>query len=361
MMAATLLASMPVDFAKSIGLFTAILLVHNCFAAVQDVAIDALAVGTLKDEERGLANGLMFAGANVGQMIGGAGVLLLVKFVPNFNYTFFFVVGCILSVTLLVAMRIGEPPTAVDPRAAGSVGAGLRAYVVTAFRSILGSRVAVAALLLALLPAGPYALSLALQSNLAVELGMSDDQVGYLAGLSTAAGALGCVTGWWVSDRIGRRKSLGLYVVLMAVPNVVLAWVMARHHWVMPIDPRMPNRPVAAPALVGVFWATTLVYTLFNGLMYGARSALYMDVSNPAVAATQFTAYMAMMNLVISYSAIWQGQAVVRWGYPRTLALDAAFGLLCLAVLPLTFTRVPYARPAADGERSGTAPAAPGA
>ena len=49
MMAATLLASMPVDFAKSIGLFTAILLVHNCFAAVQDVAIDALAVGTLKD------------------------------------------------------------------------------------------------------------------------------------------------------------------------------------------------------------------------------------------------------------------------------------------------------------------------
>jgi len=81
-MAATLLAAMPIDFSKQIALFSAVLLLHNCFAAVQDVAIDALAVGTLKDEERGLANGLMFAGANVGQMIGGAGVLLLVNTSP---------------------------------------------------------------------------------------------------------------------------------------------------------------------------------------------------------------------------------------------------------------------------------------
>src|SRR3954454_13198097 len=151
MMALTLLAAMPVGFSSQLGLFTAVLLVHNCFAAVQDVAIDALAVGALKDEERGLANGLMFAGANVGQMIGGAGVLLLVKFVPGFNYTFFFVAGCILAVTLSVTLRIREPPT---PRAAasdptGAKGARLRAelkeYVTTAFRSMVGSRVAIAA------------------------------------------------------------------------------------------------------------------------------------------------------------------------------------------------------------------------
>src|SRR5581483_2119015 len=124
-----------------------ILLVHNCFAAVQDVAIDALAVGTLKDDERGLANGLMFAGANVGQMIGGSGVLLLTKFVPNFSYTFFFVVGCILAVTALVSLRLREPPTPRpqrdsdfapgSPSAAAELGSELGQYVSTAFKSIL--------------------------------------------------------------------------------------------------------------------------------------------------------------------------------------------------------------------------------
>jgi len=69
------------------------------------------------------------------------------------------------------------------------------------------------------------------------------------------------------------------------------------------------------------------------------------------VAATQFTAYMAMMNLVITYSALWQGKALVNWGYPATLTIDAVFGLACLLVLPLTYTRVPFARPAQEHER----------
>ena len=63
-----------------------------------------------------------------------------------------------------------------------------------------------------------------------------------------------------------------------------------------------------------------------------------MDVTNPKVAATQFTAYMALMNLAISYSAAWQGRAIEALGYPATLALDAALGLLSVALLPLMAT-----------------------
>jgi len=68
--------------------------------------------------------------------------------------------------------------------------------------------------------------------------------------------------------------------------------------------------------------------------MYGTRSAIFMDVTNPKVAATQFTAYMAMMNLAIAIAASWQGLAVEAWGYPITLLVDAITGLLCLALLP---------------------------
>jgi predicted MFS family arabinose efflux permease len=77
----------------------------------------------------------------------------------------------------------------------------------------------------------------------------------------------------------------------------------------------------------------SLLYSLANGMMYGARAALFMDVSSPRVAATQFTAYMALLNLSISYSAKWQGWAVDRYGYPATLAADAVIGLICLAFL----------------------------
>jgi len=70
-------------------------------------------------------------------------------------------------------------------------------------------------------------------------------------------------------------------------------------------------------------------------LMYGTRTALFMDIANPEVAATQFTAYMAVLNFVIWYSATWQGLAIEKWGYPVTLSLDAAAGLLCLVPLAL--------------------------
>ena len=58
-------------------LFSLVLLVHNVFAATQDVAIDALAVSVLPEEERGTANGFMFGGAYLGQAIGGSGALFL--------------------------------------------------------------------------------------------------------------------------------------------------------------------------------------------------------------------------------------------------------------------------------------------
>jgi PAT family beta-lactamase induction signal transducer AmpG len=113
----------------------------------------------------------------------------------------------------------------------------------------------------------------------------------------------------------------------------------------MPVDPRAASKPVAPMTLLAFFWVTSCAYAWFQGLMYGARTALYMDVSNPAVAATQFTAYMAMLNVVIAYSAAWQGNRVEHWGYPLTLTVDAAAGLVCLAVLPLVRKPAPLAGP----------------
>ena len=183
MMAATLLSTMFLTLPQQLGLFTSILLIHNTFGAMQDVAIDALAVNTLEEHERGLANGLMFGGASIGQLVGGSGVLFLTG-VTGFQPTFFFVAGSILLVTIFVVLPMKEPAGAPRPVVPGSrwrsAGKEMKDFAVDSFRSFVGSRGAFVGVAVALLLAGAMCLGLALQSNLAVELGMNDDEVAWL-------------------------------------------------------------------------------------------------------------------------------------------------------------------------------------
>lgn len=341
-MIGTLLVAMPVDFVHNLPLFTAIIFVHNMFAATQDVAIDALAVNVLPEQERGMANGFMFGGAYAGQAIGGSAVLFLTPLL-GFKSTFLAVGGWIALVTLFIALPLREPKGEPRPprqgSALGAIAGEMWAFLVNAFKAFIGTRAAFVGLIFALLPGGAYALSLALQSNLAVELGLNDTQVGWLNLWSSLISAVFCVAGGWLSDRFGRRKTLAWTMGCTVLPTMVLAVAMTRFHWIMPISPNALDRPIPAVALVMTFWITVLVYNVFQGLYYGVRTALFMDVTTPRVAATQFTAYMALMNMCISYSATWQGWMVERRGYPTTLWLDAAFGLVCLGCLPFMAPR----------------------
>jgi PAT family beta-lactamase induction signal transducer AmpG len=336
-MVATLLSTVLLDLPAQLGLFTAILLVHNTFAAMQDVAIDALACSTLHEDERGLANGLMFAGASLGQIIGGAGVLYLAG-VTGFQPTFFFVAGAILLVTAFVVWPMdegaSESPVVVVGSKIATAGREMKAFAVSSFRSFLGTRGAFSGVWFSLLPAGAMCLGLALQSNLAVELGMNDDQVADLNLWCGIVNGIFCVIGGRWSDRYGRRRTLFVYLAGMSLPVWWLMWELQKYGWIMPVSPTATNRPEVPAALVSALWIASIVYNVFNGLMYGTRSAIMMDVTNPKVAATQFTAYMAMMNLAIATSAQWQGIAAEAFGYPRTLLIDGLVGLLCLTFIP---------------------------
>jgi PAT family beta-lactamase induction signal transducer AmpG len=320
LMALTLMSTVMLKLPQQLALFTVVLLVHNSFGAMQDVAIDALAVNTLAEHERGLANGLMFAGAAIGQAVGGSGVLFL-SGVTGFQPTFFFVAGSILTVTLFVVLPMREAPSPRNhvegPSRWRLAVQEMRGFAVESFRSFLGTRGAFFGLAFALLPSGAMCLGLALQSNLAVELGLDDDQVALLNLWASVIQAGFMVLGGYLSDRFGRRRTLAVYLASMSLP----------------VPQGATDRAVPA-VLVTALWIATLTYSVALGLMYGTRSAIFMDVTNPAVAATQFTAYMALLNLSIAYSATWQGIAIEALGYPDTMLIDAIVGLFCLALLP---------------------------
>ena len=359
MMIATLLVAMRVDFVHQIKLFTMVIFVHNLFGATQDVAIDSLAVNTLSESERGMANGFMFSGAYAGMALGGSGVQFLTPYM-GFQNTFYVVCAWIACVTLFVALPLREPVVprpAVAGAALARVGREIFEFVRDAGRAFVGTRAALVGVLFAVLPGGAYALGLALQSNLGVELGLNDTQLGWMNFWSSVISAVCCVAGGWLSDRFGRRGTLAWTMAATGIPTAFLAWSMHQHGWLHPIALDAPNRPAVPVPMLQMFWASVLVYNLFQGLYYGIRSALFMDVTTPRVAATQFTAYMALMNLAIAYTARWQGWAVEHWGYPLTLSADAVFGLVCLACLPFM---KPPPKPAAAPE-SAAAPQAAGA
>lgn len=339
LMALTLMSTVMLKLPEQLALFTGILLVHNTFGAMQDVAIDALAVNTLKEHERGLANGLMFAGAAIGQAVGGSGVLFLSGY-TGFQATFFFVAGAILMVTLFVVLPMREAASAPRVVIEGvsrlrQAGREMRVFAVDSFRAFLDTRGASSGLLFALLPGGAMCLGLALQSNLAVELGLNDDQVAWMGLWTNVISALFMVLGGFLSDRYGRRRMLGLFIASQSIPVLYLMWVLQQHGYVLPMSPNDPARAgLQLGAMVAALWIAVLTYAIGNGLMYGTRTAAFMDVTNPRVAGTQFTAYMALLNLNIAYSSTWQGIATEALGYPRTMLIDAIFGLACLLLLP---------------------------
>ena len=338
LMIVTLLAAIPINFVSEIKLFAVVMMLVNLFAAMQRIAVNALACNILSEQERGTANGMMYAGAYLGQALGGSGVIFLSAYLP-FEYMFVLVAGSILAVMLFVALPLREAKTAtqaVDNQSGlAAVTAEVRGYAVQAFNAFRGSRAAVVGLVFVLLPAGALSLSLSLGTNLMVEFGMSEKEKSLLLLASILVSVFVCLFGGHVSDRFGHRKMLALYIIGSALPALWLAFVMYQRGWIMPTDQTLAVRPIAPELLVKGYWVVTLLSSAFIGLLYATRSALYMDICTPAVAAMQFTAYMAMVNLTVVFSSAWQGWCIDKLGYPSTLAIDALLGMVSLPLLLL--------------------------
>lgn len=333
-----------------LGIFTTLMLLHNVFAATQDVAIDALACQVLKKEERGLANGLMFGGAESGAVIGGAGVLKIKELTGSFGTASLLVPFLLLAILAGVITLICEKSAAremaegdipaPDPGDTGLKAAvdQIRNYSVDVGRTFFRTRRGFLGLILALLPFGGMALTAAVSSAIiAPSLGMTDGEVAKIVLVTTFLWVPGCLAGGWLSDRFGRRLTLAVFAGCSVLPVLWMGWQFKSVGWNHPPDgsdgvwPRNEH-------LIHCWWIAMSVFRLFNGLMYGVRAAFFMDIVNPRIAGTHFTALMAMLNLVTAYTYFWQGQALDPKAWNLSLwhifLIDACLGLVFLAILP---------------------------
>lgn len=315
------------DYSTNIQLLTTLIVIHNIFAATQDVAIDALAIKVLPENERGIANGFMFGSSYLGQAIGGSGALLIAgKF--GFALSFPFVLLMLTLILILVTLRLKEPP---EPASAArepeesilqQIIDSLKKFFVELYQGFFKSGIGpLAGVVFSFLPFGALALGLVLGSTIQVDLGMDENQIAKLTMAGTVAAASGCVLGGWLSDRMGHRKALGIWYVLTTIPTFYLSR-------------QFVGLEGTAGVTVTMFFYVSIAYSFTSGLVQGTSTAIFMGLTSPAVAATQFTGYMALHNFVYSYSSLWQGKYADLHGYAKTLFLDGWIAFVPLILLP---------------------------
>jgi len=322
MMVATAAALVAVDELRAdLGLLAGIVLAHNIFASLQDVAVDGLAVDLLPENERGFANGLMYGSSYLGTIIGGAGLSTVLGSYGLRSALVVQVVAltAIMLLPILVRERRGDAGLSFRGRGKDASAASFRSVVLGLVRGFSNRPAVFAGVLAVLVMVAMGALTAIATVLLMQRLGWTQAEYGQMmGGLPLVFGLSGSIFGGYVADRMGHRR-----VVAAASILVGLAWLSFAF-----LEPYWHSR-----TLVVTFACTE---QLFLGTLSAALFALFMGVSSKAAAATQFTAYMALLNLSRTIGAKLAGPISAAFTTAGAFMLGGAFQIaLVILVVPI--------------------------
>lgn len=321
MMGLTLLPLAAAGSVPGFHLLLVLLLAHACFAAVQDVSIDALCIRTVDVDELGSVNGWMQFGMTAGRASAAACVPLVIHLL-GWQPAVWSVVALIWLPMLAVLAMVREPPPAADP--APGRRASLAEVVGWALLPAMG---------VALIAGSGFEAAGALAGPLLVDLRFEPAMRSVFFGLVAPAGlALGGLAAARSVDRLGLRRAVALGVAAVAVAAGALAWSLAGNP--------LPVGRWLHVALLGIVY-------LGAGFLISASYACFMAVARGRWAATRFSLLMALTNGCESGSALAGGRLSASLGYGAAIALLAGLSLSSLLFLK----RVDTAGVRANGDK----------
>ena len=330
MMIITLVTMAMVDFVTNYRILLWMVVLNNFFCATQDVAIDSLAVSTLNEDERGTGNGFMFGGQFLGISLGGGGAIYVSSF-WGFNASIIYVSSLLVMSLLFVIFFINDPSASSSDDATPTASfarffATLKTFVADLYTGFANSGSGPKlGLIFAILPVGAMALGYAILGTLQVDYGLEQASIARISILNTVFAGVGCVIGGMLGDKFGIKKMMALFYFLTTLPTIYLA------------------AKISSAGLEGIaieaFYGAIILHGLFFGATFATHAAVFMGMTNPLVAATQFTAYMAISNLAVSIGNYWQGIVAENMGYATVLYLDAMIVIVALALIPFLKNR----------------------
>ena len=321
------------DPASNVHIIAIMFLIYNIFTSLQDVSTDALAVDVLKPHEMEKVNSYMFTSKTLGGAIGGAGLGTIIVF-TGFKGAILLQIPILLGIMLaplLMTERPGEKrfPWDVseisqmdsnkiaseehDSNAANDSFAVIFDKIRTAF-SLRSARLGV---ILSLSVSLSFLLIPVLPLLFVLELGWTEAEFN-----ATRGGWILIVTmiGYLVGGQLGRRfggKSVIIYGAFATALSTSL-WGISGDLW--------DN----ATWMVGIWSLRSFGWSVVMINIY----SLVMKITWGDVGGTQFTGYMAMMNLsaIIGYQLT--GPLASRFDYQTLLLVGAVLEtLVILSVL----------------------------
>ncbi|MEQ8857962.1 MAG: MFS transporter [Pseudomonadales bacterium] len=270
-----------------------VLFFHNCFASLQDVATDALALDLLADRERGTVLGFMWASKLLGVTLGGAGLAIVIAR-TSFEAALAAQALLILAVCgLLIAVR-ERPGERLLPwsRGAAHIPAVHQEFGLGPTLRNLMTALSTRTTFLLVLVAATAMVCEGLYDPLTTEffvqkLGWSAEEFATRQGtLGVTGEMIGALTGGYLASRFGGRRFA--LVGLGMIMAITLTFALTAGAWDEPGYPHL----WLLPSFRGSIAFTTV-----------CMFSVYMQACWTLAAATQFTLYMALSNIGYSLGA----------------------------------------------------------
>lgn len=310
------------DIVNSLWWLGVMILIANVFASLQDVSVDALAVDLLPERDRGIANGFMFASSYMGQFVGASviGGLLLTS---GIQVAVSVQIVILLSIAAFPLLLRERPCDAMLPRRRpvdAAPEAEERHSIAELFKRLGKAFRVRSSWLAAILALGSM---IAVNIHLVVwpvflqrTLGWTSIEYLRLEGnYSVWAGLGGSIVGGLLASAIGAKRAVAL--ALIALSCVWVAHAVCEPMW------------SSHAVITGLFLATSAV----TGLLSVSLFAMFMGIAWPPVAATQFTSYMAMLNLSYGIGAKLAGVLEAAFEIQTLMVVLGVYQFLLLGIL----------------------------
>ncbi|MGB0488673.1 MAG: MFS transporter [Candidatus Poseidoniaceae archaeon] len=311
-----------IDVEKDVTTIAYMFLVYNIFTSLQDVSTDALAVDILKPQELEKVNGYMFTAKTLGGMIGGAGLGTIISYtgIRGALIVQIPILLAIMMVPLYMRERPGEKlfPWSEDSHLAfdetsSSSNQNFREIigkVKTAF-SLKSTQLGI---LLSLFVSLSHFLIPLLPLLFLRELDWSQERFNATkGGLVLIITMFGYLAGGYLGKKFG-GKSVIIYSTTIGA-LVTAFWGLTESWW-------------------GSEFYLVFIWSLAEFMMAIVSISIYslmMRITWSEVGGTQFTGYMAMMNLsaIIGYQIA--APLSERFDYPTLFLIAAVFETLIIA------------------------------
>lgn len=294
----------------------ALIFLMNLFAAMQDIAVDGLAVDLLEAQDLGAGNAIQVIGYRLGMILSGGVLVWASKFI-GWN-GLFAVVGLISALGLWAAYTLDEPKTSLSsaekPQSQSILGILRVAFEATKTRGGWGLLAVIAT----------YKMGEAMAEGmwkpyLVKVVKYTPAQLGLWVG---TYGAVAAICGSLVGGYLARRFS---FVVALFIPAAFRVLGIGVQWYLVHVG--SPGES----AVVGV----TIFEHFFAGMITPIMFALMMSRVDRSIGATHYTFLATIEVLGKSPARFFSGVVADRLGFSGVFAVGAVASLGFLALLPL--------------------------